>query len=85
MCVMGLQIMSNGIFKSPVHRAVTNSERQRISVACFCCPEKDKEIKPIEGLIDEGRPRLFTSVKNYVETYFQYYQKGQRPVDGLKI
>ncbi|KAE8653014.1 probable 2-oxoglutarate-dependent dioxygenase ANS isoform X2 [Cucumis sativus] len=79
------EVMSNGIFKSSVHRAVTNSERQRISVVCFCCPEKDIEIKPVEGLIDEKRPRLFRSVKNYLETYFQNYQEGQRTVDGLRI
>ncbi|XP_022134811.1 uncharacterized protein LOC111006992 [Momordica charantia] len=79
------EIMSNGVFKSAVHRAVTNSEKQRISVACFCCPEKDREIEPIEGLIDERRPRLYRNVKNYVGSYFQDYQKGQRPVDKLKI
>ncbi|KAL0559256.1 hypothetical protein IC582_003853 [Cucumis melo] len=79
------EIMSNGIFKSLIHRAVTNSERQRISVVSFCCPEKDIEIKPIEGLIDEKRPRLFRSTKNYLQTYFQNYQKGERSVDGLRI
>ncbi|KAL9275555.1 Codeine O-demethylase-like protein [Drosera capensis] len=30
------EIMSNGMFKSPVHRVVTNSERERVSVAMFC-------------------------------------------------
>jgi len=28
--------MSNGIYKSPVHRVVTNREKERISVATFC-------------------------------------------------
>ncbi|GJW42280.1 SRG1-like protein [Tanacetum coccineum] len=37
-------IMSNGIFKSPVHRVVTNSEKGRIYVAMFTEPEPNKEM-----------------------------------------
>ncbi|KAI7987979.1 Protein SRG1 [Camellia lanceoleosa] len=51
------EIMSNGMFKSPVHRVVTNSERERITLAVFCMPESNNEIEPVEGLIDEKRPR----------------------------
>ncbi|KAA8535184.1 hypothetical protein F0562_030187 [Nyssa sinensis] len=43
-----VEIMSNGIFKSPLHRVVLNSERERITVAVFCNPESDKEIGPVE-------------------------------------
>ncbi|KAJ0984780.1 hypothetical protein J5N97_003136 [Dioscorea zingiberensis] len=31
-----MEIMSNGIFKSPVHRVVTNPDNERISVAMLC-------------------------------------------------
>ncbi|KAG8495676.1 hypothetical protein CXB51_013576 [Gossypium anomalum] len=48
-------IMSNGIFKSPVHRVVTNTDKLRISVAMFNEVEPEKEIGPVEGLIDENR------------------------------
>ncbi|KAK8294657.1 hypothetical protein V6Z12_D05G014200, partial [Gossypium hirsutum] len=51
-----MQIMSNGIFKSPVHRVVTNTDKLRISVAMFNEVEPEKEIGPVEGLIDENRP-----------------------------
>lgn len=54
-----MQIMSNGIFKSPVHRVVTNTDKLRISVAMFNEVEPEKEIGPVEGLIDENRPRLY--------------------------
>ena len=63
------QIMSNGIFKSPVHRVVTNSERERISLAVFSSPDSDKEIEPIGRLFNDSRPRLYKKVKNYVDTY----------------
>ncbi|KAG6620703.1 hypothetical protein I3842_Q052100 [Carya illinoinensis] len=79
------EIMSNGIFKSPVHRVVTNSERERISLAVFCIPESEKEIQPVDGLVNKSQPRLYKKVKNYVDIYFQSYQQGKRPIDGAKI
>lgn len=77
--------MSNGILKSPVHRVVTNSERERISLALFCAPESDKEIGPADGLINDKRPRLYNKVKNYGDTYFQYFQLGKRAIDAVKL
>ncbi|XP_057508502.1 protein SRG1-like [Actinidia eriantha] len=80
-----IEIMSNGIFKSPVHRAVTNSEKERTTLAVFCSPEAEMEIGPMDELIDEKRPRLYRNVKNYVDSYFQYYQQWKRPIDTVKI
>ncbi|XP_010535845.1 PREDICTED: protein SRG1 [Tarenaya hassleriana] len=81
-----IEIMSNGIYKSPVHRVVTNMEKERvISVATFCVPGPDKEIQPAEGLVTETRPRLYKTVKKYVETYFDYYQQGRRPIEAAII
>ncbi|XP_022960723.1 protein SRG1-like isoform X1 [Cucurbita moschata] len=79
------EITSNGIFKSPVHRVLTNSERERISLAVFYLPDWEKEIEPLEKLIDETRPRLYKTVKNFVGLYFQYYQQGQRPMEAARI
>ncbi|WCJ40498.1 2-oxoglutarate (2OG) and Fe(II)-dependent oxygenase superfamily protein [Euphorbia peplus] len=73
-----MEIMSNGIFKSPVHRVLTNSARERISVAVFYTPEPNKEIGPEAGLINEHRPRLFKNVKDYADVHWEYYQQGQR-------
>ncbi|KAL5850579.1 hypothetical protein ACOSQ4_008592 [Xanthoceras sorbifolium] len=80
-----IEIMSNGIFKSPLHRVVTNSERERISVAVFCIPNTKKEIEPVDGVVDEKRPRLYKKVKDYASIYFQYYQRGRRPIEGAII
>uniref|UniRef100_A0A0D3B237 Fe2OG dioxygenase domain-containing protein n=1 Tax=Brassica oleracea var. oleracea TaxID=109376 RepID=A0A0D3B237_BRAOL len=71
-----MEIMSNGIYKSPVHRVLTNREKERISVATFCVPSPDKEIQPVEGLVSDARPRLYKTVKKYVELYFDSYQQG---------
>lgn len=80
-----VEIMSNGIFQSPLHRVVTNSERERMTLAVFCIPESGKEIEPAEELVTEERPRLYKKVKNYVDIYFQNYQLGKRPIEAAKI
>ncbi|KAJ1258268.1 hypothetical protein BS78_10G061900 [Paspalum vaginatum] len=40
-------IMSNEIFKGPMHRAVTNSEKERISLTMFYAADLEKEIELI--------------------------------------
>lgn len=80
-----VEIMSNGIFKSPVHRVVTNVERERNTLAVFIMPDADAGIGPVEKLINEERPRVYKNVKNYVELFFQSYQQGKRPIEAAMI
>ncbi|KAL3840737.1 hypothetical protein ACJIZ3_025328 [Penstemon smallii] len=80
-----LEIMSNGILKSPVHRALTSSERERFTLAMFCAPDPENEIGPVEELVDDKRPRLYKKIRNYPETYFHYYQQGKRPIDAVRV
>ena len=77
--------MSNGEFKSPLHRVVTNSEMERITLAVFCIPESGIEIGPVEELISENRPKLYKNMKDFVDIYFQNYHQGKRPIDAAKI
>ncbi|XP_011017896.1 PREDICTED: protein SRG1-like [Populus euphratica] len=79
------EVMSNGFFKSPVHRVVTNSERERTSVAVFCSPDPDNDIEPVDGAVSETRPRLYKKVQDYGSKYFQYYQEGKRAIEAVKI
>ncbi|XP_010446319.1 PREDICTED: codeine O-demethylase-like [Camelina sativa] len=80
-----MEIMSNGIYKSPVHRVVLNGEKERISVATFCNADEDKEIQPVYGLVSEARPRLYKAVKKSEKTFFDYYQQGRRPIEDALI
>ncbi|CAI0629467.1 unnamed protein product [Linum tenue] len=79
------EIMSNGEFKSPIHRAVVNSERKRISLAAPSIPHDGNEIEPVEGLVSEERPRLFRKMKYNGRTHLRYYQSGRRVVDDARI
>ncbi|KAG6502554.1 gibberellin 3-beta-dioxygenase 1-like [Zingiber officinale] len=50
------QILSNGRYKSVVHRAVVDRSRHRISVAYMCGPQKDAKVSPLEKLVEaQGR------------------------------
>ncbi|CAA0816451.1 2-oxoglutarate (2OG) and Fe(II)-dependent oxygenase superfamily protein [Striga hermonthica] len=80
-----MEIMSNGVFKSPVHRVVSDSEKDRMSVAVFYSPEVGREIGPEEGLISEEGRRVFGRVKDYADVHWGYYQKGMRALHTVSL
>ncbi|KAJ3695512.1 hypothetical protein LUZ60_000889 [Juncus effusus] len=83
----GMEIMSNGIFKSPVHRALTNSVKERLSVVMFCSMDPEMELKPLEGLIGDKRPRKYKSMKtkDYIASLFETFAEGKRAIDLVKV
>lgn len=80
-----MQIMTNGIFKSPMHRVAVSSNGSRISVAMFNEPEVENEIGPVDDLVDEERPKLYRNVKNYGAINFECFQKGIVALDTVKV
>ncbi|KAL6226252.1 hypothetical protein ACLB2K_000215 [Fragaria x ananassa] len=80
-----VEIMTNGLFKSPVHKVVINGEKERISLVVFCFPDSETEIKPFDCLMNESRPRLYKKMKNYGDIFFEYYQQGRRPIEAAII
>ncbi|XP_066376877.1 codeine O-demethylase-like isoform X2 [Miscanthus floridulus] len=84
---VSLEIMSNGIFKGPVHRVVTNSEKERMSLAMFYGTDLEKEIEPIAELLDEKRPARYKKIKfrDLVAAHYEYFSKRERVIESLKI
>jgi len=80
-----MEIMSNEIFKSPMHMVVTNPEREKITIAIFNESEPENEIGPVESLVDEKRPRLYKSVKNYANFNYECFEKGLVALDAVKV
>lgn len=80
-----MEIMTNGIFKSPLHRVVSNSDKDRYSIAMFLYPERSKEIGPEEGLINEEKPRVFKKVEDYGVVHWGYYQQGKRALHVAQV
>ncbi|KAH9606098.1 hypothetical protein KSS87_019656, partial [Heliosperma pusillum] len=81
------EVMSNGIFKSAVHRVVTNSEKERVSVAAFCAPDPENEVEPIPQLITTNQPKMYNKVNmaTYKQLFFETYPHGKRVLDALRI
>uniref|UniRef100_A0ACD5WLK1 Uncharacterized protein n=1 Tax=Avena sativa TaxID=4498 RepID=A0ACD5WLK1_AVESA len=46
-----LEIMNNGIFRSPIHRVVTNAEKERFSLAIFYVVDGETTLEPAPGLV----------------------------------
>ncbi|XP_050375449.1 gibberellin 3-beta-dioxygenase 1-like [Argentina anserina] len=57
-----MHILSNGRFKTTMHRAVVNEEHHRISIAYFYGPPYDVKISPPMKLIDQDHPLLYRPV-----------------------
>ncbi|KAK3131750.1 hypothetical protein QOZ80_6AG0510860 [Eleusine coracana subsp. coracana] len=81
------EIMSNGIFKSPVHRAVANAEKERISLAMFHGLHPEKEIEPAAILLHEKQPARYrkSKAKEYLAGYYEHFSRGTRFIDSVKI
>eukprot|EP01018_Ginkgo_biloba_P036317 Gb_14029 [translate_table: standard] len=62
-----IQILSNGKFKSVLHRSLVNKEKVRMSWPVFCSPPLDTVIGPLKELIDDSNPPLYNA-----RTYREY-------------
>ncbi|XP_057984700.1 gibberellin 20 oxidase 2 isoform X2 [Hevea brasiliensis] len=51
--------LSNGKYKSCLHRAVVNREREKRSLVFFVCPKEDKVVRPPQDLVCREGPRKY--------------------------
>ena len=66
------QILSNGKYKSNVHRAVLYNNATRISMVTANGPSLDQLISPLPEFVNETHPPAYTST-----TFRQYYELNQ--------
>ncbi|KAL9230675.1 hypothetical protein vseg_005995 [Gypsophila vaccaria] len=81
------EVMSNGIYKSVMHRVMTNPVKARVSIAAFCTPEPETEVEPVAELINDNRPKMYNKLnkKIFKEIYVHTYPQGKKVVDVLII
>ncbi|XP_078442448.1 2-oxoglutarate (2OG) and Fe(II)-dependent oxygenase superfamily protein [Wolffia australiana] len=65
-----LQALSNGLYKSVWHRAVVNTDKERLSVASFLAPCNTAEIRAPEKLTGGAAGAVYRGF-----TYAEYYKK----------
>jgi isopenicillin N synthase-like dioxygenase len=53
------QAISNHRYKSLLHQAVVNCEKERMSIASYCYPSSDATIGPPKKLIDTDHPAIY--------------------------
>lgn len=82
-----IEVMSNGIYKAPEHRAVANNSKERISILCFCYAGKVATIGPAHDLIKPESPAIYKSVSQpeYFRRFYSRKVDGVRFIDTLKI
>nr|ABK27094.1 unknown [Picea sitchensis] len=82
-----LQIVSNGKYKSAEHRAVANTNENRMSIVMFLSPQDDVLIGAAPDLIDEAHPSLYKAIKaeEYGTVYMSQDVQGKGPLAALLI
>ncbi|GLJ22874.1 hypothetical protein SUGI_0431390 [Cryptomeria japonica] len=65
-----LQVLSNGIYKNAIHRAIVNAAEGRISVPTFYCPSPVAMIAPTPSFVTGDNPAQYRKF-----TYEEFYQK----------
>ncbi|RWR87332.1 protein DMR6-LIKE OXYGENASE 1-like protein [Cinnamomum micranthum f. kanehirae] len=57
-----LEVMSNGRYKSVVHRATVNAEKRRISIASLHSFAMEKKVRPVPQLVDDQHPLAYGDI-----------------------
>ena len=65
--------MTNGIYKSCLHRALVNNNVERLSMTFFLCPKEDKMVRPPK---DISEPRKYpdfswSEVVQFTQTHYR--------------
>ncbi|KAL4567333.1 hypothetical protein LXL04_022915 [Taraxacum kok-saghyz] len=64
------QALSNGKYRSCLHRVMVNSYKPRLSLAFFVCPRGDKVLKPPQKLVEKDGGREYPDFKWEEFLYF---------------
>lgn len=81
------EIITNGAYRSAEHRAITNANRARLSVATFHDPAETKKISPASELIGESSPPKYREVVygDYFSSWYTKGPEGKRNLDALLL
>ncbi|XP_019434085.1 PREDICTED: protein SRG1-like [Lupinus angustifolius] len=81
-----IEVMTNGIYKAPEHRAVVNKWKERLSIVTFCYPGSSADIRPAKELIGEGNPPIYKNMTSgeYFSNFFNR-KLDESFIDSLRV
>ncbi|CAH9075529.1 unnamed protein product [Cuscuta epithymum] len=82
-----IEVLTNGRYKSVVHRAVAHKEEDRLSIVTFYAPSYATELAPLPELVSESNPAKFRSYNHgeYSKHYVTSKLQGKKSLDFAKI
>jgi isopenicillin N synthase-like dioxygenase len=82
-----LEILSNGRYKSVLHRVVVNSDNSRISVASLHTVPITSTVRPLASLVDEANPKRYmdTDFTTFLEYVSSCEPKAKFFLDSRKL
>ncbi|KAL4384565.1 hypothetical protein GQ457_15G017510 [Hibiscus cannabinus] len=80
-----LMALTNGVYKSCVHRAVVNNRVARRSLAFFLCPKMDKTVTVAQGLVNAANPRRYPDFTwaSLLEFTQRHYRADMKTLDAF--
>ncbi|CAL9162202.1 unnamed protein product [Musa hybrid cultivar] len=82
-----LEILSNGKLNSIEHRAVINTEKERLSVATFLLPSEDAVIGPLPELVTKGCEEKYKtmSYRDFLRMFYARKLDGRSLLESLRL
>ncbi|XP_021811764.1 protein SRG1-like [Prunus avium] len=80
-----IEILSNGEYKSIEHRAVVNTERERLSIAGFHSPNMMTMIGPMPDLVKKAANYKAISNEEYIRLVVTSKLNGKNLLDHMKL
>lgn len=79
--------MSNGKYKSVMHRVLANQTVGRYSFPNFFMPPKSTVIQPVTELLSESNPPLYRSITfgEYIAGFYVKPLTGRRLIDAFLL
>lgn len=83
----GLQIVTNGAYRSIEHRATVNSEKERLSIATFLSTKLDGDLGPASSIVTPETPARFRRIStvDFFKELFSRKLNGKSFVDTMRI
>ncbi|XVF83720.1 hypothetical protein PTKIN_Ptkin16aG0514400 [Pterospermum kingtungense] len=82
------EILSNGMYKSIEHQAITNEKKPRRSIATFTFLSDEHELCPLETMVDDcDHPRIYGNIKygDYIKQALARKMEGKAHTDIVKL